>query len=196
MIYLVDGGRVADGGLAVRTGSDPRVERTRAHVLAHARRLLSVEGPAGVTYSELAASAKVTRQTLYRHWPTREQLFVDLVLERALAQIPDEPGSAEHVITLFLYRLRDGMNDLSNASALTALIAQADHDPTSHTALESVVTRVRAALNDVLCSRGVSLDADQYAGLCGPVLFQRFVARHPVSDQFIDALVAHWWQTR
>lgn len=172
--------------------TDPRIERTRAHVLGHARDLLASDGPGAVTYSELAARARVTRQTLYRHWPTREALFVDLVLEQAMDAMPEGSGTPETVVGTFLRRLRDDMDDPSNAGPLTALIAQADHDSTSRSALHDVVADVRGALNHLLESAGLCVTSEQYAQLCGPVIFQRFVAREPVTDQFIDDLVARW----
>ncbi|MGH3626219.1 MAG: TetR/AcrR family transcriptional regulator [Sciscionella sp.] len=172
------------------------MERTRDHVLAQARDLLASSGPAAVTYTELAARARVTRQTLYRHWPTREALFIDLVLERALPAVPAATGTPEHVVRTFLRSLRDGMDDPANAAALTALIAQADHDATSRAALSGIVEDVRAAVAAALGSTGSNLDAEDYARLCGPVLFQRFFARQRVSDQFIDHLVASWSQSR
>lgn len=175
---------------------DPRIERTRSHVLGHARSLLAGEGPGAVTYSELAARARVTRQTLYRHWPTRESLFVDLVLEQAIDAMPEGSGTPEDVVGQFLRRLRDDMDDPSNASPLTALIAQADHDPTSRSALHDVVTNVRDALNHLLEPSGIRVTPDEYTRLCGPVIFQRFLAREPVTNRFIDDLVDGWSRRR
>lgn len=149
-----------------------------------------------MTYSDLAARARVTRQTLYRHWPTREALFVDLALDGAASGMPDGSGPPEAVVADFLRGMRAGMDNPSNAAPLTALIAQADHDPTSHNALMEIVADVRAALNNVLEPSGVMLDAEQYARLCGPVLFQRFFAREPVSDQLIEQLVRDWSDAR
>ncbi len=92
--------------------------------------------------------------------------------------------------------MRAGMDDPSNANALTALIAQADHDPTSHTVLNSVIADRQAALNQLVEPAGVTVDADQYARLCGPVLFERFFARAPVTDDLIEQLVATWSEER
>jgi hypothetical protein len=39
---------------------------------------------------------------------------------------------------------------------------------------------------------GVVVDAEQYARMCGPVLFQRFFAR----DQLIEQLVRTWSDDR
>ena len=175
---------------------DPRIERTRAHVLGQARELLSAGGPGAVTYTALAARARVTRQTLYRHWPTREALIIDLVLDGAAHGLPDGSGSPEQIVAGFLRGLRAGMQDAFNATAMTALIAQADHDPTSDTVLGDVIADRRAALNRLLEPLGASVDAGQYAALCGPVLFQRFFARETASDRLIDHLVTAWSDTR
>jgi len=187
---------MAEQPLDPAVSPDPRVERTRAHVLSHARELLSAGGPAAVTYTALAARARVTRQTLYRHWPTREALIIDLVLENAAPGLPDGSGSPEHIVGSFLRGLRAGMQDAFNATAVTALIAQADHDPTSNTVLGSVIADRRAALNRLLQPSGTCVNASQYASLCGPVLFQRFFARETTSDQLIDHLVKTWSESR
>jgi hypothetical protein len=99
-------------------------------------------------------------------------------------------------IATFLRRLRDDMDDPSNAGPLTALIAQADHDPTSRTALRDTVVQVRGALNQLLEPSGLQVGPEEYARLCGPVIFQRFRTRERVTDQFIDDLVAGWSSTR
>jgi AcrR family transcriptional regulator len=181
-----------------RLGSsqDPRIERTRAHVLGHARKLLSTDGPSAVTYSELAARARVTRQTLYRHWPTREALVVDLVLEQSMAGLPDGSGTPEQMVGEFLRRLRDDMGDPAYSAPLLALIAQADYEPTSRSALKQVVVGVRSALNTLLEPAGVCVTPEDYARLCGPVIFGRVIAREPITDLFIDDLVAAWSQSK
>jgi len=171
---------------------DPRIERTRAHVLDHARKLLSAEGPNAVTYSELAVRARVTRQTLYRHWPTREALIVDLVLQQSMAGMPDGSGTPEQIVGQFLRRMRDDMGDPHYSAPLIALIAQAHHEPASRCALAQVVAGVRGALSALLEPSGRCVTADDYSRLCGPVIFGRVIAREDISDQFIDDLVTAW----
>lgn len=173
----------------VRPGPDAQVERTRQHVFTHARQLLAEQGASAVTYSELSSRARVTRQTLYRHWPTREALFVDLLSERAMLAMPDPGESPEQVVVEFLRRLRDGMDEPANAAVLTALVAHADHDAASSAALGQAVGAVQAALAAVVAASGGQLGEQDYARLCGPVIWQRFFARRPVSDDLIDTLV-------
>lgn len=176
--------------------TDAQVERTRRHVLGHARELLAEQGALAVTYSELSSRARVTRQTLYRHWPTREALFADLVSERAMLSMPGPGEAPEQVVGEFLRRLRDGMDDPANSAVLIALVAHADHDPASSTALARTVDAVRAALAAVVADSGGHLDEQDYARLCGPLIWQRFFARRPVDDDLIDSLVRQWSATR
>jgi AcrR family transcriptional regulator len=145
-----------------------------------------------MTYSELAAQARVTRQTLYRHWPTREALFVDLVLEQSMNGLPDDSGTPEQIVGTFLRRLRDDMDEPAHAGPLVALISLADHEPSSHSALRQLVVSVCDALNALLEPTGARVSPDDYARLCGPVIFQRFIAREPVTDLFLDTLVTGW----
>ncbi|MFD9701441.1 TetR/AcrR family transcriptional regulator [Lentzea sp. NPDC059081] len=177
---------------APESAVDPRVQRTKSHVLALARTLLADGGPTAVTYQELSTQARVTRQTLYRHWPTREALFVDLALEHAESGMPDGSGSAEEIVAAFLFGLRDGMNDPASAAPLTTLIACADSDQGCAAALREIVANRRSALNALLAPRGAHLTAEEYATLCGPVLFQRFLARTPATDDFLRRLAAEW----
>jgi AcrR family transcriptional regulator len=181
---------------------DPRVERTRAHVLDHARAMLAAQGPSSVTYSALAKHARVTRQTLYRHWPTIEAVFVDLVLERAVREIQALAGTvglattAEGLLGAFLHQIEIGMEDPANAGPLMALVAQADHDAASRRALADVVVGIRDELNRLLEPVGVQITASEYHQLAGPLFFRRFFAREPVTEDFVDDVVATWSRQR
>lgn len=176
--------------------TDAQVERTRQHVFGHVRELLAEQGAAAVTYSALSSRARVTRQTLYRHWPTREALFVDLVSERAMLAMPEPAERPEQVVGEFLRRLRDGMDEPANAAVLTVLVAQADRDAASNAALGQAVSAVRSAFAAVVAASGGRLDEHDYARLCGPVIWQRFFARRPVSNDLIDSLVSQWSATQ
>ena len=51
--------------------SDPRIARTKEHVLGVLRELMSRTGEE-ITLSSLAAEARVSRRTIYTHWGTVE----------------------------------------------------------------------------------------------------------------------------
>ena len=161
-------------------------------MLDSARQLLPEVGPTGVTYTLLSDRTGVTRQTLYRHWPTIESLFVDLVLAGPDNHYPSPDTDADTVVTEFLTSLRAGMNDPPTAAALMALAAQADRHAPSRAALASIATDRCAALNILLTNTGRTVEPDEFARLVGPVMFQRFLAQPPVSDRLIEATVTAW----
>ncbi|MEU5537427.1 TetR/AcrR family transcriptional regulator [Streptomyces sp. NPDC020362] len=178
------------------TLSNPRVQRTRARILAVARELLPELGPTGLTYALLAERADVTRQTLYRHWPNRAALLFDLILEGPdLGNYPEPGSDVRTVATAWLKSLRDGISDPAIRTAVLAVTAQADHDPDSARALVRIGHDRHAALNKLLEPSGIQISHDEYTLLYGPVLARLFLDRRHVTDEFIDAVVTQWLTT-
>jgi AcrR family transcriptional regulator len=171
---------------------NPRVQRTRDHILAAARELLTTAGPAGLTYSLLAERAGVTRQTLYRHWPTRSGLLVDMILEGSYGGYPEPGTDPAAVAAAWLASLRAGMRDPARRAVVLAVTAQADTDPDSAEALARLMADRLDALNDLLKPSGVQVRPADYALLYGPVLARMLFEREEVTDDFIAAVVAHW----
>ncbi len=60
--------------------SDPRVLRTRKHIQATVRELIS-NGEDDISISSIAAAGRVSRRTIYVHWGTIEELVADSVFE-------------------------------------------------------------------------------------------------------------------
>ena len=175
------------------TADDPRVQRTRSRVLAVARELLPELGPAGLTYAALAERADVTRQTLYRHWPTRAALLFDLILEGPDIGTYPKPGTdVRTVATAWLKSLRAGVSVPGLRAAVLAVSAEADHDPDSAQALVRIGADRHASLNKLLEPSGVWISEDEFTLLYGPVLARLFLDRGKVTDAFIDAVVAQW----
>ena len=185
------GTATAGTATAGTTTVDPRVLRTRAHVLATARELLAEHGPARLTFSEVSAAARVSRQTLYRYWATPEALAADLLRHG----VPTGDGAARPagdvigVLTDHLLTLRATLADPATSAACSLLVAAADRCPRSAAALATVLDARRRLLNDRLADLGAALDEDRYRLLVGPVVATHLVARGAVTDAFV-ALVA------
>ena len=64
------------------TRLDPRVARTREVVLDAAIDLLAERGYSGFSVEGVVDRTKVAKTTLYRHWPTRDDLLDQAALER------------------------------------------------------------------------------------------------------------------
>jgi AcrR family transcriptional regulator len=173
--------------------ANPRVQRTRDRMLAAARELLAEAGPAGLTYSVLAERAGVTRQTLYRHWPTRSSLLVALILEGGSADgYPEAGDGPAAVAAAWLTSLRDALRDQARRAAVVAVAAQSDADPDSAQALTELAADRRDALNDLLKPSGAQISPDEYPLLYGPVLARIIFERAEADDDFIASVVAQW----
>ncbi|MBG0854582.1 TetR/AcrR family transcriptional regulator [Streptomyces spinoverrucosus] len=178
------------------TPDNPRVQRTRNRVLAVARELLPQVGPAGLTYALLAERADVTRQTLYRHWPTRAALLFDLVIEGPdLGSYPEPSSDVGAVATAWLKSLRSGVGVPAVRTAALAVAAQADHDPDSARALARIGEDRHADFNRLLEPSGIQVGDDEFTLLYGPVLARLFLDRGTVTDAFIDSVVTQWLAT-
>jgi AcrR family transcriptional regulator len=171
---------------------NPRVQSTRDRILTAARELLAETGPAGLTYSLLADRAGVTRQTLYRHWPARSGLLVDLILEGSAGGYPEPDADPAVVAAQWLASLRAGMRDPARRAVVLAVTAQADTDPDSAQALAQLLADRLAAFNDLLKPSGTQVTAEEYTLLSGPVLARVFFDRAEVTDEFIASVVEHW----
>jgi AcrR family transcriptional regulator len=74
------------------TRSDPRPARSRARLLDAATALLRAGGPSAVTIDAVTRSANVARATLYRHFPSAN----DLLAAAFMSLIPPPPMPPEH----------------------------------------------------------------------------------------------------
>jgi AcrR family transcriptional regulator len=72
--------------------SDPRPARSRARLLDAATALLRAGGPSAVTIDAVTRSANVARATLYRHFPSAN----DLLAAAFMSLIPPPPMPPEH----------------------------------------------------------------------------------------------------
>jgi AcrR family transcriptional regulator len=166
---------------------DPRIDRTRQHVLACALEILLAKGADAVTYSEVGRVARVSRNTLYRHWPTREQLLVDLTLSHYATQEGTASAAAEvDSVADFLKSVRENLDEPGSIQALSLLVSRADRDPDIAQALRHVAQLRQETLSKVT---GPLTDA-AFALIVGPLLFQALIARRPVTDEFLDELAA------
>ena len=100
---------------------DRRRARTRAELLAAAKRLLASKGFHGTKIADIAAAADVGTGTFYLHFPTKDALFSDLVretalrareeIDRAKAAVTD-PRDQARVATATLFQFADSNREV------------------------------------------------------------------------------------
>jgi AcrR family transcriptional regulator len=122
----------------------PRNAAVDEAVLSAARQLLAEKGHAGFSMEAVAARAGVAKTSVYRRWPTKGDLFVDLYMEG----MPAEPlkASGEQVSEAFRTYLYQTVKRLQNEewrSILRSLVAEAQSNPKTAEALRERIIEVR-----------------------------------------------------
>jgi len=87
------------------------VDRTRQRITDAAVRLHTSVGPSETSMSAVAEAAGVTRLTLYRHFPSRDELFV-ACMSHWRAAYPSPDPDALRMLSPFDVRVRTALADL------------------------------------------------------------------------------------
>lgn len=119
-----------------RSAGPQRSEAAHAAILDAADVLLRAHGPSGVTFEAVARLAKAGKPTLYRWWPNKIELLLELYdrhKDRALTA-PDL-GSFEADLLDLTDQLWTFWRTTSGGAAFAAVIAAAQSDPATQTSL-------------------------------------------------------------
>ncbi len=103
---------------------DARVVRTRNDILRAALDVLTSEGLDAVTHHHLAEVAGYSRATIYKHWPTRNDLLLDAFAHRASAahHVPTGDLRSDLIAELFMFRRAIERQRLDRALATLAAL--------------------------------------------------------------------------
>jgi AcrR family transcriptional regulator len=85
-----------------RRAPDPRLARTREHVLSGAGAVLAERGIAGFTIDEVVERTGVALSTIYRHWRSRNLLLADAIKLVAEPRSLPDTGSVRADLMEFL----------------------------------------------------------------------------------------------
>lgn len=171
---------------------DARVARTRDRVLAAVRALIADGGVGAVAFSAISQRTGLTRQTLYRHWPTRQALLLHLIHESHQTPTPPTSDDAPAIVFAFLDTLRRALADPVLGAVVFALASEAPFDADSATALREIEHTRSQALNAQLEPHGVVVGHTQLGGLCGVVFFEQISRQQPASDDTLRQAISLW----
>jgi AcrR family transcriptional regulator len=103
--------------------TDPRVARSREKLLDAARQLLVSAGPRAVTVDAVSERSGVAKSTLYRHFPSREALLID-VMRASIPWVAPPPADLgfEAALRHLLRDLADALVQPESLGIMPALI--------------------------------------------------------------------------
>jgi AcrR family transcriptional regulator len=174
-----------------RLGEDRELEILRA-----AFELLGEVGYEALRLDAVAARARTSKATLYRHWPGKPQLVADAV--RACKQwqsdLPDTGNLREDLIALVRGMAAHMAGE--DGPLLAGLLTAMRGDPELAEEMRAVAAK-KGDLGSAICARAVArgqLDAGCKAGLIEEIapaalFMQGFVRGEPLDDEYVEHLV-------
>ena len=182
---------------AVRSAGRPRSAAAERRIRDAALALLAERGIGGFSVEAVAVRAGVAKTTIYRRWPTKEEMIVSVVTELKGPAVPPPGGSVRDEL---VHLLREtGRQD--RASGWGPLMAWLVVDAEEHPELVASIWRRgvgprRAYLAGVL-RRGVAegqirpdIDLDLLIDmLVNPVVSRIRLKREPLTDEQVAQVV-------
>jgi AcrR family transcriptional regulator len=173
-----------------------RSEEARVAVLEAAVGLLVEQGYGAVTVEGIATRAGVGKQTIYRWWPSKVEVLLDVLDEEAerRLRIPED-GPVPAAVRAYLHALARFLAQTEAGEVLLALLGEAQHDAEVAALFHERYLDPRRARERALLRRGVAagelpakmnLDATLDA-LIGPLVF-RALTGAALSRGFVDSL--------
>ena len=113
----------------------PRGERRRREIAVVAQQVFFESGFADTTMQAIAARAGASKETLYRHFGSKEDLFAEIVASRAqtiledLDERVDRPGAVGDVLKSFGFKILDTMMSTDVISLCRIVIAESPRNP-------------------------------------------------------------------
>jgi AcrR family transcriptional regulator len=195
---------VQNGTLMSTLSEDPRTTRTREAVIAGTRAVIARQGVNGLTYDAVAEASRVSRTTLYKYWPTIDELVKEALHE--LTQPPFPMTATDDVVAdlMFMFgRLIAALDWTFTGSAIAALIDSAERNESFAALLTSTVEdrrspavkRIRHQQSEQRPKHAPSRsrsspDADVLHDLvAGAIYYRRYVRRVPTTEKDLAQMV-------
>ena len=165
---------------ATRRGR-PRSRKAHRAILDAARELIAADGFADLRLEHVAANAGVGKATIYRHWPSKEALALEVLLELAapFLEIPDVGDTRAELRKAVDNGVR-GLTKSPFGPVIRALLSQIAINPALGDTFRDTVVKARRTEISRVIERGIyrgDLRPDTDASiatelLVGPVYFR------------------------
>ncbi|WP_319445868.1 MULTISPECIES: TetR/AcrR family transcriptional regulator [unclassified Mycobacterium] len=182
--------------MSVRAPGRPRSERIRRAVLAAATSLVDESGYGTATMEAIARRADVSKQTVYRWWPSPAAILLEALNDGAARIAPlVEAGGLDNDLRIFVRRSVLGARG-RNARLLTALMSEAQRDESfAESFRNGFLAQRRGVMRELLVrarDRGdlaPGVDVDVVVEMFFGTLWYRLLAASgPVNTRFADKL--------
>lgn len=176
----------------------PRNPQTHEAILGAARDLLRSQGYARFSIERVAADAGVSKASIYRRWPTKGALLLDLYMAGlpSDAIAADAPSLREELHRYLLATIRR-VNDEGWREILRSLVAEAQYDEGTARLMQDKVIRPRREaglrlLHSAQRRKEIAADGDLELildMLFGPLWYRLLFDHAPIDEDFASRLL-------
>ena len=179
-----------------RTGAG-HVE-TRERALSAAARILRKEGYARLTMERVSEQSGVAKTTLYRRWPGRAALCMDLYLDVAERELHDpDTGDIENDLRYIINTVVHLQTRTVAGPALIGILVEAQSNPAAAAGSLVEFSEARREMTRLVLRRAIDrgeirpdIDVDLVIDALGGATTFRLLQHHaPLSRKFAEALV-------
>jgi AcrR family transcriptional regulator len=196
--HSVDAARSGSAAQATSRGgrSAPLGEAREQEILRAAYDLLGEVGYEGLRFDAVAARARASKATLYRHWPGKAQLIADAVkcCKASAMDVPDT-GSLRGDLVALLTMMAESMAG-EDGPLLAGLVMAMQSDPEFASEMRATYESKQVVIESIVsraASRGElrsSCDSNLIEEIAPAQLFMHsFAFGEPLDAKYIDHLV-------
>jgi AcrR family transcriptional regulator len=179
-----------------------RNSRTHRTILVTAAKLLREMGYVNVTVEAIAAGAGTGKQTIYRWWPSKAAVFLEVYASYAPREVPvPDTGSAEQDLTELVHWFCELFTKTIAGRALAGLIAEAQGDKEIQRAFRQLIADRRSVMRRIFergRARGeltADVDVDVALDMMSGAVWYRLFTGHPQIDaDYAKAVVSHMFR--
>lgn len=170
---------------------------TRERAMAAAKRILLEDGYARLTMERVAQQGRIAKTTIYRRWPTKAALCMDLYLDAARELHDPETGDVASDLKSIAQAVVRLQTRTVAGPALVGLIAEAQINPETKGPLLAQFAERRRSVTRVVLNRAIergqlqpNTDIDLVVdALGGAVTFRLLQGHAPLNKKFTDKLI-------
>jgi AcrR family transcriptional regulator len=186
---------------AKHPGGRPRSRRAHRAILDATRELLIEDGFADLRLEHVAARAEVSKATIYRRWPSKEALALELLTQLAAPHIAiEDTGTTRSELLSAVTNAMSALTDTPFGPVIRALLSQIASDASLGDPFRANVVGARRAEVARVIARGIARgdllpDVDIEVAtelLVGPVYFRLMFGgelTHAFAERVVDAVL-------
>ncbi|MDQ1425221.1 MAG: hypothetical protein QOD72_2719, partial [Acidimicrobiaceae bacterium] len=177
---------------------DPRVVRSRQCILQATVQLMAERGVPAVSIEAIAERSGVAKTTIYRHWPTREALVTDAWMSVGFPEPKTAPpADLDERVAQIAQAVGTRISTPPMSVLLPDLLAAAERDPKMREMKDGLLRTRRRPIFDALQEAAQSgalppdIDVELLVALIvGPIYYRRLILQQPVTNEFVERVVA------